>query len=72
MAPKKRPSDGSQSAKRQKKTTGDLPGVPADALALPHLKIFEQWAPLVVKKQTPRNNKHFEFQKQQCTSCSKH
>lgn len=48
MAPKKRPSDQSQGpgGRRQRTKGHELPGVPADALAMPHMAIFEKWMPL--------------------------
>ena len=47
MPPKgKRPSDASRGGRRQRAKGSELPGVPADALALPHMGIFESWMPL--------------------------
>lgn len=42
MAPKKRTSGGAQQPQKQKKAKAGE-GVPADALALPHMVLFETW-----------------------------
>ena len=48
MAPKKRTSGGAGGSKPKKGKT-DAPGVPPDALALPHMKLFDDWASLSKK-----------------------
>ena len=45
MAPKKRTSGGGEpKAKTAKKASEGIAAIPADSMALPHLKIYETWA----------------------------
>ena len=46
MSPKKRTSGNGERSGGGKKQKSDLPSVPADALALPHMVIFDAWVTL--------------------------
>lgn len=61
MPPKRRTSGNTGGGAVKKIKAGhDVPTVPADALVLPHMALFDTWANL---------GKHGDPRKKQCVSC---